>query len=72
MEREKHLFAVVTCPECGHAKAEPVPVGEGSLIYQCTACRVLLRPKQGDCCVLCSYGDRPCGSFEPEQEPVPA
>jgi uncharacterized Zn finger protein len=64
MNRATHHFSVVTCPECGHAEAELVPAGEGSLIHQCKACRVLLRPKQGDCCVLCSYGDRPCRASE--------
>jgi len=62
MNREQHRFSAVTCPECGHVQAERVPEEEGSLLYQCTACRVLLRPKQGDCCVLCSYGDLPCGA----------
>ena len=70
MKRDSHLYSIVTCPECGHAKAEPDTGGEGRLIYQCTACRVLLRPKQGDCCVLCSYGDRTCRASDPEALPA--
>jgi len=28
--------------------------------HQCSACGELLKPKPGDCCVFCSYGDVPC------------
>ncbi|WP_281407879.1 GDCCVxC domain-containing (seleno)protein, partial [Mesorhizobium sp. M2E.F.Ca.ET.209.01.1.1] len=28
--------------------------------YECRECGTLLRPKTGDCCVFCSYGDVPC------------
>jgi hypothetical protein len=28
--------------------------------YECEACRALLKPKPGDCCVFCSYGSVPC------------
>ncbi|MEO8040045.1 MAG: GDCCVxC domain-containing (seleno)protein [Betaproteobacteria bacterium] len=72
MNREIHRFSILTCPECAHAQAERVPAGEGSVLYQCSACRVLLRPKQGDCCVLCSYGDVPCGAFALVSEELPA
>lgn len=26
----------------------------------CPNCNQLLKPKEGDCCVFCSYGDIPC------------
>ena len=28
--------------------------------YECPACRVVLKPKPGDCCVFCSYGTMIC------------
>ena len=28
--------------------------------HQCTGCGNLSRPKDGDCCVFCSYGSVPC------------
>lgn len=28
--------------------------------YTCTGCGVRLKPRQGDCCVFCSYGDTAC------------
>jgi hypothetical protein len=28
--------------------------------YRCEGCGTLLKPREGDCCVFCSYADRPC------------
>ena len=28
--------------------------------YACEACKSVLTPKPGDCCVFCSFGDVPC------------
>jgi hypothetical protein len=28
--------------------------------HECAACRAVIRPKAGDCCVFCSYGSAPC------------
>jgi hypothetical protein len=28
--------------------------------YECSHCHELLKPRAGDCCVFCSYGDVPC------------
>lgn len=70
MHPQAHPSSVVTCPACGHSEAQPLTHGEGRLLHQCGSCRVLLRPKQGDCCVLCSYGDRPCHASAPEALPA--
>ncbi|MEQ9042576.1 MAG: GDCCVxC domain-containing (seleno)protein [Alphaproteobacteria bacterium] len=52
--------SVITCPECGHEKAETMPVEACVYFYECEGCGVLLKPKRGDCCVFCSYGTLPC------------
>lgn len=52
--------AVITCPHCGFAREEVMPTDACVYFYRCTKCQALLRPKPGDCCVFCSYGDRPC------------
>lgn len=52
--------ATVTCPECGHQSRETMPVDACLYLYQCAGCDALLRPKQGDCCVFCSFADVPC------------
>lgn len=50
----------ITCPQCGFTKAEEMPTNACQFLYTCTHCGVTLRPKPGDCCVFCSYGDTPC------------
>ena len=52
--------AIITCPHCGYAKEEAMPVDACVFFYRCTKCQTMLKPKAGDCCVFCSYGDRPC------------
>ncbi len=52
--------STLTCPECGHHKRERMPANACQWFYECEACHALLKPKPGDCCVFCSYGDIPC------------
>ena len=54
------LASTLTCPQCGQAKTETMPTDHCQWFYECTHCHALLRPKPGDCCVFCSYGDVPC------------
>lgn len=54
------LDSVLTCPHCGHAKREAMPVDACQFFYECENCNTLLRPRPGDCCVFCSYGTVPC------------
>ncbi|HXD06299.1 MAG TPA: GDCCVxC domain-containing (seleno)protein [Burkholderiaceae bacterium] len=52
--------STITCPACGHAKTETMPTDACQWHYECESCRTLLRPKPGDCCVFCSYGNVKC------------
>ncbi len=52
--------STLTCPECGHRSTDRMPVDACVYFYDCTGCGALLKPKSGDCCVYCSYGDVPC------------
>ena len=52
--------STITCPVCGTAKTETMPTNACQFFYDCTGCATVLRPKRGDCCVFCSYGDVPC------------
>lgn len=54
------LTSNLTCPNCGHCALETMPTDACEFFYECTGCGTLLRPKEGDCCVYCSYGDVPC------------
>ena len=53
------LESVITCPHCRTSKAETIPTDACRFFYVCKGCGVELRPKQGDCCVFCSYGSVP-------------
>ena len=52
--------STVTCPDCGHARAETMPIDACVVVYDCADCGATLRPKSGDCCIFCSYGDVAC------------
>lgn len=54
------LESVLTCPVCGHAETLVMPTDACQWFHECPACRTLLKPKPGDCCVFCSYGSVPC------------
>ena len=54
------LKSTITCPHCNHARLETMPTDACQFFYECNQCGVKLRPRQGDCCVFCSYGSVPC------------
>lgn len=52
--------SVLTCPNCGAPSEEEMPLNACLFFFECPACRTLLRPKPGDCCVFCSFGSVQC------------
>jgi rubredoxin len=54
------IDSAVRCPMCGTIRTEQMPLNACRITYECTGCGEILRPKQGDCCVFCSYGSIPC------------
>lgn len=54
------LEATITCPHCRHQSAATMPIDACLYFFECPSCKNLLKPKSGDCCVFCSYGDAPC------------
>lgn len=54
------MLSTITCPECGFKNEEVMPDNACTFFYQCTNCKSIIKPKQGDCCVYCSYGTVPC------------
>jgi hypothetical protein len=52
--------STLTCPQCGHRATETMPTDACQYFYDCRGCGAVLKPKFGDCCVYCSYGDVPC------------
>ena len=62
------LLVTITCPHCGESVEEAMPTDRCVHFYECTACRVMLRPKPGDCCVFCSYGNARCPPMQESNE----
>lgn len=52
--------SMLTCPQCGHATSEEMPLNSCRFFHECAHCQALMRPKAGDCCVFCSYGSVKC------------
>jgi hypothetical protein len=65
------LYSVITCPSCGVQTGEVMPVDACRHFYRCRYCDALLRPREGDCCVFCSYGTAPCPPKQMEVHNVP-
>lgn len=58
----------ITCPKCGHKATETLPTQVCQIKYNCKKCDTLLMPKEGDCCVFCTYGTHKCPSMQEDQE----
>lgn len=56
--------STLTCPQCGHRATEIMPTDACQYFYDCQGCGFVLKPKAGDCCVYCSYGDVPCPAIQ--------
>ncbi|HBR14519.1 MAG TPA: hypothetical protein DD723_03115 [Candidatus Omnitrophica bacterium] len=52
--------SVIKCPKCGFEKEETMPTDSCQFFYKCSYCGTRLKPKEGDCCVFCSYGSVAC------------
>lgn len=52
--------SIITCPNCHQKKEEDMPINACQHFYTCTNCNFVLKPKQEDCCVFCSYGTNIC------------
>lgn len=61
------LRSTITCPQCGHRSTHEMPTDACQYIHVCASCGVTLKPKTGDCCVYCSYGDVPCPPIQEER-----
>ena len=60
------LKTVLTCPNCKKKQTVNMPMNACQHFYKCIHCRVVLKPKEGDCCVFCSYSDTKCPPIQLE------
>ncbi len=61
------LASIITCPECGNKSKETMPTDACQVYWKCPNCGKALRPKKGDCCVYCSYGDVACPPIQQDE-----
>lgn len=52
--------ATLECPFCGSRSSHEMPTDACQFFLACPVCLQVIRPKPGDCCVFCSYGDMKC------------
>ena len=62
------IESTITCPKCGSRDTVTMPTDACQYFYECRSCSAILTPKQGDCCVFCSYGTVPCPPKQHERE----
>ncbi|GIV27364.1 MAG: hypothetical protein KatS3mg027_1178 [Bacteroidia bacterium] len=61
------LQSTITCPICCYRKGETMPTDACQFFYECENCHTILKPKKGDCCVFCSYGNVSCPPVQKEK-----
>ena len=54
------LNSEIKCPKCGFKAIEKMPEDACQFFYECKNCKSVLKPKEGDRCVFCSYGTVKC------------
>lgn len=52
--------ARITCPECGHIEEVEMPLEYCQIRWECPNCLATVKPREGFCCVFCSYADTLC------------
>ncbi len=60
-------ISVITCPNCSFTEELTMPTDACQFFYKCPNCGIQLKPREGDCCVFCSYGNVPCPPMQQEQ-----
>ncbi|MDA9231158.1 hypothetical protein N9O56_01130 [Rickettsiales bacterium] len=59
-QKKIKLKSTITCPNCKKRIIEEMPTNSCLFFYDCPECKKTIKPKKGDCCVFCSYGNNPC------------
>ncbi|MCM8796242.1 MAG: hypothetical protein NC928_06135 [Candidatus Omnitrophica bacterium] len=62
------LYSTIKCPKCGFEKEEKMLRDSCLPFYICTNCKTILKPKEGECCVFCSYGTVKCPAKQKKYE----
>ena len=60
IRKRPNYFSTLRCPNCGKTSRDQMPGNSSVRLYHCLRCNGIVRPRKGDRCVYCSYGDVPC------------
>jgi Zn ribbon nucleic-acid-binding protein len=60
--------ASLSCPKCHKLQTVGMSTDACQHFYKCQGCGGMLKPKEGDCCVFCSFADTKCPPKQLEQE----
>ena len=60
--------AMMTCPYCGESYGVEMPTDRCVVMFGCPECGRVITPKNGDCCVFCSYADKRCPGMQEEED----
>lgn len=52
--------ATLTCPHCKAEQTAEIPNTACVPFYKCKSCGEMIKSKEGECCVFCSWGDKDC------------
>lgn len=63
--------SILTCPHCGEQHVEIMAAYSCAVVFVCHGCGTTLRPREGDCCVFCTYGSAPCPAIQMERRRSP-
>jgi Zn ribbon nucleic-acid-binding protein len=66
-ENRVEIIATLTCPHCEAAYELEMPTEYCQILLICPKCGEKITPKEGDCCVFCSYADKKCPPKQAEE-----
>jgi hypothetical protein len=68
IENTNNENSKLTCPYCNSIFIETLPNEYCLIKYTCAKCSKNIYPKEGDCCVFCSYGTHKCPSIQEKNQ----
>jgi len=67
MDKKIKTESTLTCPKCMAKQKVKMPIDACLQFYKCTNCGEMLKPKEGECCVFCSYAETKCPPKQTEE-----
>ena len=59
---------IIQCPNCGHKEEMDMPDYVCVRVFRCSSCQEIVHPKEGDCCVFCSFAEDKCPAKQQNKE----